>query len=157
MTTTTAATAALEREVQREEDLTLHNPHRRRAMPQLAALLPLAGTGLAAPIMAVHGLRYSLPITVFSALPAMAVPPERRAQGLGVYFVWFYSGCTGFPPLAGWMADVSGGATLPVLFAAALMAVALALFLAFRRAVARCGRVSSRPRRRPSRPRSGGG
>ena len=103
----------------------------------LAALLPLAGIGLAAPIMAVHGLLYALPITVFSALPAMAVPPERRAQGLGVYFVWFYAGCTGFPPLAGWMADVSGGATLPVLFAAALMAVALALFLAFRRAVAR--------------------
>lgn len=103
----------------------------------LAALLPYAGTGWAAPILAAHGLLYALPITVFSALPALAVPPERRAQGLGVYFVWFYAGCTGFPPLAGWLADISGGAMLPVLFAAALMVVALLTFLLFRRLVAR--------------------
>ncbi|WP_170979548.1 MFS transporter [Roseomonas sp. HF4] len=101
----------------------------------LAALLPFAGLGLAAPILALHGLLYALPITVFSALPALAVPPERRAQGLGVYFVWFYAGCTGFPPVAGWLAD-HAGTTAPVVFAAALLAVALALFLLFRRVVA---------------------
>ena len=54
-----------------------------------------------------------------------------------MYFVWFYGGCTGFPPLAGWLADRSGGATGPVLFAAALLMVALGLFLAFRRMVSR--------------------
>lgn len=107
------------------------------AAAALAAALPFAHTGLAAPILALHGLLYALPITVFSALPAIAVPPERRALGLGVYFVWFYAGCTGFPPLAGWLADRSGGASAPVLFAAALLVVALALFLLFRRGVAR--------------------
>ncbi|MEO3473214.1 MFS transporter [Roseomonas sp. CAU 1739] len=103
----------------------------------LAAVLPFAGLGWAAAILALHGLLYALPITVFSALPALAVPPERRAQGLGVYFVWFYGGCTGFPPLAGWLADRTGGATVPVIFAAALLMAALGLFLAFRRVVAR--------------------
>lgn len=107
------------------------------ASAALAAALPFAGLGWAAAILAAHGLLYALPITVFSALPALAVPPERRAQGLGVYFVWFYGGCTGFPPLAGWLADQTGGATVPVIFAAALLMAALALFLAFRRMVGR--------------------
>ena len=64
------------------------------------------------------------------------MPPERRAQGLGVYFIFFYAGCTGFPPVAGWLADRAGTAA-PVLFAAGLLIAALALFLAFRRLVAR--------------------
>lgn len=103
----------------------------------LAAALPVAPVGWGAALLAAHGLLYALPITVFSALPAMAVPPERRAQGLGVYFIFFYAGCTGFPPLAGWCADVFGGATAPVLLAAALLAVALVLYGLFRREVAR--------------------
>jgi MFS family permease len=102
----------------------------------LAALLPVADVGFAASILATHGLLYALPITIFSALPALAVPPERRAQGLGVYFIFFYAGCTGFPPVAGWLADRAGTAA-PVLFAAGLLIAALALFLAFRRLVAR--------------------
>ncbi len=97
----------------------------------------LRRAGLGGAILAAHGLLYALPITVFSALPALAVPPERRAQGLGVYFVWFYGGCTGFPPLAGWLADRTGGATVPVIFAAVLLLAAMAMFLAFRRMVAR--------------------
>ena len=103
----------------------------------LAAALPFAGVGWGAAILAAHGLLYALPITVFSALPAMAVPPDRRAQGLGVYFIFFYAGCTGFPPLAGWFADAFGGATAPVLLAAALLLAALALYVLFRREVAR--------------------
>lgn len=107
------------------------------ASAALAAALPFAGLGWAAAILAAHGLLYALPITVFSALPALAVPAERRAQGLGVYFVWFYGGCTGFPPLAGWLADQTGGATVPVIFAAVLLMAALGMFLAFRQMVAR--------------------
>jgi MFS family permease len=103
----------------------------------LAAALPFADVGWGAAILAAHGLLYALPITVFSALPALAVPPERRAQGLGVYFIFFYAGCTGFPPLAGWFADSFGGATAPVLLAAFLLLAALALFVLFRREVAR--------------------
>ncbi|CAH0238979.1 MFS transporter [Roseomonas sp. CECT 9278] len=107
------------------------------AAAALAAALPFAEARWGAAILAAHGLLYALPITVFAALPAMAVPPERRAQGLGVYFIFFYAGCTGFPPLAGWFADRFGGATAPVLLAAALLLVALALFALFWRNVAR--------------------
>jgi cyanate permease len=103
----------------------------------LAAALTVADVAWSAAILAAHGVLYALPITFFAALPVMAVPPERRAQGLGVYFVWFYAGCTGFPPLAGALADATGGAAAPVLFAAALLLVALALFLAFRWRVGR--------------------
>jgi MFS family permease len=103
----------------------------------LAAALPFAPVGWGAALLAAHGLLYALPITVFSALPAMAVPSARRAQGLGVYFIFFYAGCTGFPPLAGWFADSFGGATAPVLLAATLLIAALALYGLFRREVAR--------------------
>jgi MFS family permease len=54
-----------------------------------------------------------------------------------VYFIFFYAGCTGFPPLAGWFADRFGSAAAPVLLAAALLVAALALFALFRREVAR--------------------
>jgi MFS family permease len=103
----------------------------------LAALaLPYAGAGWAAPLSLLHGLFYALPITVFSALAAQAVAPERRARGLGVYFVWFYAGCTGFPAFAGWLRDVTGSAEIPCLFGVALLAVTLVLFLWFRRDLA---------------------
>lgn len=106
------------------------------AAAALAAALPFAATGHAAAILALHGLLYALPITLFSALPPLAVPPERRAQGLGIYFVWFYAGCTGFPPLAGWLADATGSAAAPVFLAAGLLVAALGLLLLFRRVVA---------------------
>lgn len=106
------------------------------AATALAALLPVVAVGLAAPLLAAHGLLYALPITIFSALPALAVPPERRAQGLGVYFIFFYAGCTGFPPLAGVLADL-GGTRAPIIFAAGLLLAALGLFIAFRRLVGR--------------------
>jgi MFS family permease len=107
------------------------------AAAALAAVLPFVPAGWGAAVLAAHGLLYALPITVFSALPALAVPPERRAQGLGVYFIFFYAGCTGFPALAGWFADAFGGATAPVLLAALLLVAALALFGLFRRELAR--------------------
>jgi hypothetical protein len=56
---------------------------------------------------------------------------------LGVYFVWFYAGCTGFPAFAGWLRDVTGSAEIPCLFGVALLAVTLVLFLWFRRDLAR--------------------
>jgi hypothetical protein len=56
---------------------------------------------------------------------------------LGVYFVWFYAGCTGCPALAGWLRDVTGSATVPVFFAVAALGVGLALYVWFRRDMAR--------------------
>jgi MFS family permease len=104
----------------------------------LAALaLPVADASLAPIFGLLHGFCYALPITVFSALAAEAVAPERRARGLGVYFVWFYAGCTGCPAFAGWLRDVTGEATAPVFFAVTALGAALALYVWFRRDLAR--------------------
>ncbi|MFN9337257.1 MAG: MFS transporter, partial [Alphaproteobacteria bacterium] len=104
----------------------------------LAALaLPMADVAWAPALGLLHGFCYALPITVYSALAAEAVAPERRARGLGVYFVWFYAGCTGCPAFAGWLRDVSGSATAPVFFAVTALGAALALYIWFRRDLAR--------------------
>ena len=104
----------------------------------LAALaLPIADIAWAPFLGLLHGFCYALPITVFSALAAEAVAPERRARGLGVYFVWFYAGCTGCPAFAGWLRDVTGSATAPVFFAVAALGVGLGLYVWFRRDLAR--------------------
>ena len=107
-------------------------------LAMLAALaLPLADTSWAPILGLLHGFCYALPITVFSALAAEAVAPERRARGLGVYFVWFYAGCTGCPAFAGWLRDVTGSATAPVFFAVSALGVGLGLYVWFRRDLAR--------------------
>jgi MFS family permease len=107
-------------------------------LAMLAALaLPMADVAWAPLFGLLHGFCYALPITVFSALAAEAVAPERRARGLGVYFVWFYAGCTGCPAFAGWLRDVTGNATAPVLFAVVALGAALALYVWFRRDLAR--------------------
>jgi MFS family permease len=99
--------------------------------------LPVADASFAPLFGLLHGLFYALPITVFSALAAEAVAPERRARGLGVYFVWFYAGCTGCPAFAGWLRDVTGSATAPCFFAVAALAAALGVYVWFRRDLAR--------------------
>jgi MFS family permease len=99
--------------------------------------LPIADASFAPLFGLLHGLFYALPITVFSALAAEAVAPERRARGLGVYFVWFYAGCTGCPAFAGWLRDVTGSATAPCFFAVAALAAALGVYVWFRRDLAR--------------------
>ena len=107
-------------------------------LAMLAALaLPMLDVAWAPLFGLLHGFCYALPITVFSALAAEAVAPERRARGLGVYFVWFYAGCTGCPAFAGWLRDVTGSATAPVFFAVAALGAALALYVWFRRDLAR--------------------
>ncbi len=107
-------------------------------LAMLAALaLPIMDVAWAPALGLMHGFCYALPITVFSALAAEAVAPERRARGLGVYFVWFYAGCTGCPAFAGWLRDVSGSATAPVFFAVAALGVGLGLYVWFRRDLAR--------------------
>ncbi len=107
-------------------------------LAMLAALaLPIAEVAWAPALGLLHGFCYALPITVFSALAAEAVAPERRARGLGVYFVWFYAGCTGCPAFAGWLRDVTGSATAPVFFAVAALGVGLGLYVWFRRDLAR--------------------
>jgi predicted MFS family arabinose efflux permease len=80
---------------------------------------------------AVLVLCMGVPPGLIMALPAQALRPETRAGGMGVYYTWYYAAMAVLPGGAGLARDVSGSASAPILFAAAMMilcAVALMLF-----------------------------
>jgi MFS family permease len=89
------------------------------------------------------------PAGVIMALAGEAVPPERRAFGMGVFFTIYYAIMTACPPLAGWLFDTTGSATLPILFAALLFLAVLPATLAFENIKAR-HRARSVPTQLPS-------
>jgi predicted MFS family arabinose efflux permease len=72
------------------------------------------------------------PAGLIMALPAQALRPQNRASGMGIYFTWYYAGMALLPGLAGMARDLAGSPTAPTLFAAGMMALALAGFVGFR-------------------------
>jgi predicted MFS family arabinose efflux permease len=79
------------------------------------------------------GLAFGLPAGALMSLLPGAVPPDRLATGLGVYYTVFYLGIAAALPLAGVVRDVSGNPAAPVMCAAVATAVtvlALGLFRA---------------------------
>jgi MFS family permease len=65
------------------------------------------------------------------ALPNQVLSPQGRSTGFGIFYMIFYGIMAVLPPVAGWLRDFTGGATAPVLFGGALVAltvVALAVF-----------------------------
>jgi len=74
------------------------------------------------------------PAGLIMALPAQALRPQNRAGGMGVYFTWYYAGMASLPGLAGMARDLSASPAAPALFAAAMMALALAGWAGFRAA-----------------------
>lgn len=48
-------------------------------------------------------LLIGLPVAVILVLPAVALRPESRAIGMGIFQTWLYFGTTFMPPIAGWM------------------------------------------------------
>jgi predicted MFS family arabinose efflux permease len=72
------------------------------------------------------------PAGLIMALPAQALQPQNRAGGMGVYFTWYYAGMAILPGLAGMARDLSASPAAPALFAAAMMALALAGLAGFR-------------------------
>jgi len=74
------------------------------------------------------------PAGLIMALPAQALRPQNRAGGMGVYFTWYYAGMASLPGLAGMSRDLSASPAAPALFAAAMMALALAGWAGFRAA-----------------------
>lgn len=73
-----------------------------------------------------------VPAGLIMALPAQTLPPENLAGGMGVYFTWFYAGMALLPGLAGIAHDLTASAAAPALFAAGMMALALAGLAGFR-------------------------
>lgn len=95
----------------------------------VGALIPYAGTPVVT--FALFGLLYAAAAPVLGALPAQVLAPERRGPGLGIYYIWYFVGAATLPAVAGYLRDVTGTATAPVLFAAAMMVATLALTLTF--------------------------
>jgi hypothetical protein len=65
-------------------------------------------------------------------LPAAAVPPQKRATGMGIYFTWYYALMAVFPAAAGWSRDITHNSGMPVYIGATMMAAATAALFAFR-------------------------
>ena len=72
-----------------------------------------------------------LPVAVILVLPAVALRPESRAIGMGIFQTWLYFGTTFMPPIAGWMQQLTGWQPAPLVFAAVLVASQLLLYRAF--------------------------
>ena len=66
------------------------------------------------------------------ALPAEALRPQNRASGMGIYFTFYYAGMACLPGLAGMARDLTTSPAAPALFAAGMMALALAGLMGFR-------------------------
>lgn len=73
----------------------------------------------------VFGLLYALAAPVLGAMPAQILQPQNRAPGMGIYYVWYFLGSALMPVIAGYLNDMSGTATAPVLFAVALIFVTM--------------------------------
>jgi predicted MFS family arabinose efflux permease len=72
------------------------------------------------------------PAGLIMALPAQALRSENRAGGMGVYFTWYYAGMALLPGIAGMARDLTASPAAPALFAAGMMALAIAGLAGFR-------------------------
>ena len=69
------------------------------------------------------GILLGLPPSIMMALLPRAVPAEHLATAFGVFYALFYLGMAVAQTLAGWLRDLTGDPAVPLLFAAALMAL----------------------------------
>jgi predicted MFS family arabinose efflux permease len=99
------------------------------------ALLPAAAASqsllaVAAIAVAISALG-AMPISPMVSLPSEALPAERRALGLGLFYTWFYLGAAASPALGGWLYERTGTPAAPIYLNAALGLVTLALYGVF--------------------------
>jgi predicted MFS family arabinose efflux permease len=97
-------------------------------LPAAAATHSLLAVAVVAVLVSVLG---SIPVSPMMALPAAAVPPERRALGLGLFYTWFYVGAALSPPLGGWVYDLAGTPAAPIYLNAVLGVGTIAFFILF--------------------------
>jgi predicted MFS family arabinose efflux permease len=97
----------------------------------ICAVLPWAESPLL-PFIA-FGVFAWAPAGPIMALVSETLSADNRAQGMGLFYTWYYAGMGVLPPLAGWTRDLSGSADAPVYFASAMMLSALACVGLFRR------------------------
>ena len=78
------------------------------------------------------GVTTGLPTGAVMALSVEALQERNRSVGMGVFYAWRYAGFALMQPFAGWTADISGDAAMPVVFSAVCLVGALASLAAFR-------------------------
>jgi hypothetical protein len=93
-----------------------------------AAFVP----ALSGPALLGAGLLLGLPVGVILALPGQVLPAERRAAGMGVFYLWLYIGHGALPPLAGLLQDSVGGTAASLAFASVLALAIAGFYLWFR-------------------------
>lgn len=84
------------------------------------------------------GVMLGLPPGIMMSLLPRAVRPEHLATALGVFYAFFYLGMAVSQTVAGGLRDVTGDASMPLLFASGLMAATIP-------AVAVFWRIEDRP------------
>jgi predicted MFS family arabinose efflux permease len=97
-------------------------------LPAAAATQSLLLVALVAALVSVLG---AMPVSPMMALPSAAVPAERRAVGLGLFYTWFYVGAAASPPLGGWVYDLWGTPAAPIYLNAVLGLATIAFFVLF--------------------------
>jgi predicted MFS family arabinose efflux permease len=107
-------------------------------LPAAAATQSLLVVAITAALISILG---SMPVSPMVALPAAAVPAQRRAVGLGLFYTWFYVGAAVSPALGGWLYDRAGTPAAPVYLNAVLGLLTAILFAAF----IRLGQQKRRP------------
>lgn len=93
-------------------------------------LLGLPGAGLLASVL--FGLLGIAPAGVIMALAGMALRPEVRAFGMGVFFTIYFAIMLAVPPVAGALLDATGQPMTPILLGIALLASVVPLVLVFK-------------------------
>jgi MFS family permease len=101
------------------------------------AICALPAVGGSVPLLIAIGVIFGPAAGLIMALPGQALPPQRRAVGMGIYFTCYYVGMGVAPGLAGFARDASGNASAPLYLAAALLLGAAMLLIAFRTVRAR--------------------
>ena len=96
----------------------------------ICAALPWAGSPLV--LFIAFGLLAWAPAGPIMALVSETLSADRRAQGMGLFFTWYYLGMGALPPVAGLARDLSGSSDAPIYFASAMMLCALACAGLFR-------------------------
>ena len=88
-------------------------------------------TDLALLVCVLFGLIGAAPAGIIMALASVAIAPQNRALGMGLFFSLYFLLVAPAPVIAGWLVDYSGSAWFAVIFAATLFAATALAYYAF--------------------------
>ena len=95
------------------------------------SLLTLHWADLALPACLMFGLIGAAPAGIIMALASVAIEPQNRALGMGLFFSLYFLFVAPAPVVAGWLVDYSGSAWFAVIFSATLFAATALAYWVF--------------------------